>query len=81
MEYNNFKQALDEGIEFIAKTYPSSTWEGDVHDFYALLVKANFNNQVFLDYLKQAVDNKAYLPNNVTCVVNKGKITKVIIGG
>ena len=81
MELHNFKEALDEAIEFIARLYPSSTWEGDVHDFYALLVKANFNNQVFLDYLKQAVDNKVYLPNNVTCVVNKGKITKVIIGG
>ena len=81
MEYHNFKEALDEAMEFIAKEYSPSIWEGDVHDFYALLVKANFSNQVFLDYLKHAIDNKVYLPNNVTCVVNRGKISKIIIGG
>lgn len=81
MEYNNFKEALDEAVEFIAKAYPSSTWEGDVHDFYALLIKANFSNQVFLDYLKYAIDDKVYLPKNVTCIVNKGRISKVTIGG
>ena len=81
MEYHNFKQALDEAIEFIAKEYSSSTWEGDVHDFYALLVKANFSNQVFMDYLKHAIDNKVYLPTNVKCIVDKGRISKVIIGG
>lgn len=81
MEYPNFKEALDEAMEFISKHYPSSTWEGDVHDFYALLVKANFNNQIFMDYLKQAIENKVYLPNNVECIVDKGKISKVIIGG
>ena len=81
MEYHNFAEALDEAVEFIARTYTSSTWEGDVHDFYALLIKANFTNQVFLDYLKHAIDNKVYLPNNVTCIVNKGRISKVIIGG
>ena len=80
MEYPNFKEALDEAIQFITKEYPSSTWEGDVHDFYALLVKANFNNQVFIDYLKHAIDNKAYLPSKVKCVVDKGKVAKVIIG-
>ena len=80
MEYHNFKEALDEAMQFIAKEY-SSRWEGDVHDFYALLVKANFSNQVFLDYLKHAIDNKVYLPSNVTCVVDKGRIAKVIIGG
>lgn len=81
MEYPNFKEALDEAMEFISKHYPSSTWEGDVHDFYALLVKANFNNQIFMDYLKQAIENKVYFPNNVECIVDKGKISKVIIGG
>tara|TARA_Y100001938_G_scaffold46735_1_gene65072 strand:- start:337 stop:579 length:243 start_codon:yes stop_codon:yes gene_type:complete len=80
MEYNNFKEALDEAIEWIAINY-SSTWEGDVHDFYALLIKANFTNQVFLDYLKHAIDDKVYLPNNVTCIVNKGRISKITIGG
>ena len=81
MEYHNFTEALDEAMQFIAKEYPSSMWEGDVHDFYALLVKANFTNQVFMDYLKHAIDNKVYLPSNVTCVVDKGKVSKVIIGG
>ena len=81
MELHNFKEALDEAIEFIARLYPSSTWEGDVHDFYALLIKANFSNQVLIDYLKHAIDNKVNLPNNVTCVVDKGRISKVIIGG
>jgi len=81
MEYHNFTEALDEAMQFIAKEYPSSVWEGDIHDFYALLVKANFSNQVFMEYLKQAISNKAYLPNNVTCIVNRGKISKVIIGG
>lgn len=81
MEYPNFKEALDEAIQFIAKEYPSSTWEGDVHDFYALLVKANFSNQVFMDYLKHAIQNRVYLPNNVTCIVDRGGISKVIIGG
>ena len=81
MEYPNFKEALDEAIQFIAKEYPSSNWEGDVHDFYALLVKANFNNQVFIDYLKHAIDNKVYLPNNVTGVHGRGRISKVVIGG
>ena len=81
MEYHNFVEAHDEAMQFIAKEYPSSTWEGDVHDFYALLVKANFSNQVFMDYLKHAIDNKVYLPSNVTCVVDKGKVSKVIIGG
>lgn len=81
MEYPNFKEALDEAIEFINKHYPSSTWEGDVHDFYALLIKANFNNQIFMEYLKHAIDNKCYLPSNVECIVDKGKISKVIIGG
>lgn len=80
MEYSNFKEALDEAVDFIAKAYPSSTWEGDVHDFYALLIQANFTNQVFLDYLKQAVDNKVYMPNQVKCIVNKGRVTKIIIG-
>jgi len=80
MTLHNFTEALDEAMEFIAKEY-SSQWEGDVHDFYALLVKANFSNQVFLDYLKHAIDNKVYLPSNVTCVVDKGRIAKVIIGG
>ena len=81
MEYHNFVEALDEAMQFIAKEYPSSMWEGDVHDFYALLVKANFSNQVFMDYLKHAIDNKVYLPSNVTCVVDKGRVSKVIIGG
>ena len=81
MEYHNFVEALDEAMEFIAKEYPSSMWEGDVHDFYALLVKANFTNQVFMDYLKHAIDNKVYLPSNVKCVVDKGRVSKVIIGG
>ena len=81
MEYHNFVEALDEAMEFIAKEYPSSMWEGDVHDFYALLVKANFTNQVFMDYLKHAIDNKAYLPSNVKCVVDKGRVSKVVIGG
>ena len=81
MEFHNFKEALDEAMEFINKHYPSSTWEGDVHDFYALLVKANFNNQIFMDYLKQAIENKVYLPSKVKCIVDKGKISKVIIGG
>ena len=81
MELSNFKEALDEAMEFIAKEYPSSTWEGDVHDFYALLIKANFSNQVLMDYLKHAIQNKVYLPNNVTCVVDRGRISKVIIGG
>ena len=81
MEYHNFVEALDEAMEFIAKEYPTSVWEGDVHDFYALLVKANFSNQVFMDYLKHAIDNKVYLPSNVTCVVDKGRVSKVIIGG
>ena len=81
MEYHNFVEALDEAMEFIAKEYPSSMWEGDVHDFYALLVKANFSNQVFMDYLKHAIDNKVYLPSNVKCVVDKGRVSKVIIGG
>ena len=80
MTLHNFTEALDEAMEFIAKEY-SSQWEGDVHDFYALLVKANFSNQVFLDYLKHAIDNKVYLPSNVTCVVDKGRIAKVVIGG
>ena len=81
MEYHNFVEALDEAMDFVAKEYPSSMWEGDVHDFYALLVKANFTNQVFMDYLKYAIDNKVYLPSNVTCVVDKGRVSKVIIGG
>ena len=81
MEYHNFVEALDEAMQFIAKEYRTSVWEGDVHDFYALLVKANFSNQVFMDYLKHAIDNKVYLPSNVTCVVDKGKVSKVIIGG
>jgi len=81
MEYNNFTEALDEAMQFIAKEYPSSTWEGDVLDFYALLVKANFSNQVLMDYLKRAIDNKVYLPSNVTCVVDEGKISKILIGG
>ena len=81
MEYHNFVEALDEAMEFIAKEYPTSMWEGDVHDFYALLVKANFSNQVFMDYLKHAIDNKVYLPSNVKCVVDKGRVSKVIIGG
>jgi len=81
MTLHNFTEALDEAMEFIAKEYPSSTWEGDVHDFYALLVKANFSNQIFMDYLKHAINNEVYLPNNVTCVVDKGRIHKVIIGG
>ena len=81
MEYHNFKEALDEAMEFINKHYPSSTWEGDVHDFYALLIKANFNNQIFMDYLKHAIENKVYLPSKVKCIVDKGKISKVIIGG
>ena len=81
MEYHNFNEALDEAMQFIAKEYPSSVWEGDVHDFYALLVKANFTNQVFMDYLKHAIDNKVYLPSNVKCVVDKGRVSKVIIGG
>ena len=81
MEYHNFVEALDEAMQFIAKEYPSSVWEGDVHDFYALLVKANFSNQVFMDYLKHAIDNKVYLPRNVKCIVDKGRISKVIIGG
>ena len=81
MEYHNFVEALDEAIQFIAKEYPSSVWEGDVHDFYALLVKANFSNQVFMDYLKYAIDDKVYLPRNVKCIVDKGRISKVIIGG
>ena len=81
MEYHNFKEALDEAIEFLAKEYPSSAWEGDVHDFYALLIKANFTNQVFMDYLKHAIKNKVYLPNNVKCIVNKDRISKIIIGG
>ena len=81
MEYHNFVEALDEAMEFIAKEYPSSMWEGDVHDFYALLVKANFSNQVFMDYLKHAIDNKVYLPSNVKCIVDKGRVSKVIIGG
>ena len=81
MEYHNFVEALDEAMQFIAKEYPSSMWEGDVHDFYALLVKANFSNQVFMDYLKHAIDNKVYLPSNVTCIVDKGRVSKVIIGG
>tara|TARA_A100001391_G_C4822594_1_gene211778 strand:- start:193 stop:441 length:249 start_codon:yes stop_codon:yes gene_type:complete len=81
MKYHNFVEALDEAMQFIAKEYPYSTWEGDVHDFYALLIKANFSNQVFMDYLKHAIDNKVYLPSNVTCVVDKGRVSKVIIGG
>ena len=81
MELNNFKEALDEAMDFIAKEYPSSVWEGDVYDFYALLVKANFSNQVFMDYLKYAIDDKVYLPRNVKCIVDKGRISKVIIGG
>lgn len=81
MEYNNFTEALDEAMQFIRSMYPTSTWEGDVHDFYALLVKANFSNQVFMDYLKHAIDNKVYLPSNVTCVVDKGRISKILIGG
>ena len=81
MELHNFKEALDEAMDFVSRLYPSSTWEGDVHDFYALLIKANFTNQVLMDYLKRAIDNKVYLPNNVTCVVDEGKISKVIIGG
>ena len=81
MEYHNFVEALDEAMEFIAKEYPSSVWEGDVHDFYALLVKANFSNQIFMDYLKYAIDNEVYLPSNVECIVDKGRISKVIIGG
>ena len=81
MEFHNFKEALDEAMEFISKHYPSSTWEGDVHDFYALLIKANFNNQIFMDYLKYAIENKVYLPSKVKCIVDKGKISKVIIGG
>jgi hypothetical protein len=81
MEFHNFTEALDEAMRFIAKEYPSSTWEGDVLDFYALLVQANFTNQVFMDYLKRAIDNKVYLPNNVACVVDKGRISKVIVGG
>ena len=81
MELHNFKEALDEAMDFVSRLYPSSTWEGDVHDFYALLIKANFSNQVLMDYLKRAIDDKVYLPNNVTCVVDEGKISKVIIGG
>ena len=81
MELSNFKEALDEAMEFIAKEYPTSVWEGDVYDFYALLVKANFSNQVFMDYLKHAIENKVYLTGNVTCVVDKGRVSKVIIGG
>ena len=81
MEFHNFKEALDEAMEFISKHYSSSTWEGDVHDFYALLIKANFNNQIFMDYLKYAIENKVYLPSKVKCIVDKGKISKVIIGG
>tara|TARA_Y100001937_G_scaffold125451_1_gene192317 strand:+ start:5063 stop:5308 length:246 start_codon:yes stop_codon:yes gene_type:complete len=81
MEYHNFVEALDEAMQFIAKEYPTSVWEGDVHDFYALLIKANFTNQVFMDYLKHAIDNKVYLPVNVKCVVDGDRISKVIIGG
>ena len=81
MELSNFKEALDEAMEFISKEYPSSVWEGDVHDFYALLVKANFSNQVFMDYLKHAIESKVYLPSNVKCIVDKGRVSKVIIGG
>ncbi len=81
MESNNFKKALDEAMEFIAKEYPSSVWKGDIHDFYALLIEANFTNQVFIDYLKDAIEDKAYLPNNVKCIVNKGKISQITIGG
>ena len=51
MEYPNFNEALDEAIEFVSKNYSKSTWEGDIHDFYALLVKANFTNQVFFENL------------------------------
>lgn len=80
MTYPNFNEALDEAIEFVSKNYSTSTWEGDIHDFYALLVKANFTNQVFLDYLRQAVKNQAYLPNKVTCIIDKGNITKITIG-
>tara|TARA_R110002167_G_scaffold151324_1_gene345245 strand:- start:476 stop:721 length:246 start_codon:yes stop_codon:yes gene_type:complete len=80
MEFNNFTEALDEATTWVAKHYPTSTWEGDVHDLYALLVKANFNNQVFIDYLEQAILGKVYLPKQINCIINKGKITKVTIG-
>lgn len=81
MEYNsNFKEALDEAIEWVATNY-SSPWEGDVLDFYALLIKARFNNNSLNDYLKEAIKGKAYLPKGVSCIINKDRITKITIGG
>ena len=79
MEYNNFKEALDEAMEWVANNY-SSSWEGDVLDFYALLIKAKFDNNSLNDYLKEAIKGRAYLPKGVRCIINKDKITKITIG-
>lgn len=80
MEYNNnFKEALDEAIGWVANNY-STPWEGDVLDFYALLMKARFSNVKLNNYLKEAIKGRAYLPKQIKFTITKDKITNIIIG-
>ena len=70
MRLLNWTEAFMEGIDFIKKVWIGmyrieGEWKGTLEEFYPSLAIANFSQQKLEDYLKEAIEGRAWLPKGL----------------
>ena len=70
MRLLNWTEAFMEGIDFIKKVWiglyrEETEWKGTLEEFYPSLAIANFSQQKLEDYLKEAIECRAWLPKGL----------------
>ncbi len=70
MRLFNWTEAFTEGIGFIKQIWigmyrEGDEWRGTLEDFYPSLAIANFSQEKLEDYLKEAIEGRAWLPKGL----------------
>tara|TARA_R100000030_G_C3243762_1_gene121224 strand:+ start:709 stop:975 length:267 start_codon:yes stop_codon:yes gene_type:complete len=70
MRLLNWTEAFMEGMDFIKKVWigmyrTEGEWSGTLEEFYPSLAIANFSQQKLEDYLKEAIEGRAWLPKGM----------------
>lgn len=70
MRLLNWTEAFTEGMDFIKKVWigmyrEENEWRGTLEEFYPSLAIANFSQQKLEDYLKEAIEGRAWLPKGM----------------
>ena len=70
MRLFNWTEAFLEGVDFIKQVWiglyrEDTEWRGTLEEFYPSLAIANFSQEKLEDYLKEAIEGRAWLPKGL----------------